>query len=155
MEFRRLFDRADRLLVGWMAHTGVRTLRFALAVVFIWFGALKIVGASPAAALVARTVYWADPSWFLPLLGWWEVLIGVCFLHRSLIRFGIALLAPQMVGTFLPLFLLPDATFQAGRVLIPTLEGQYIIKNLVIIAAAIMVGATLRGDAHTQKKVSC
>lgn len=135
--------RLDRRIAAWMADHGVLLARLSLAVVFIWFGALKPLGTSPANDLVARTVYWVDPGWFIPFLGWWEVLIGVCMLWRPLIRVSIALLVLQMPGTFLPLILLPDVCF-AHVPWAPSLEGQYIIKNLVLISAAIVVGGTVR-----------
>jgi uncharacterized membrane protein YphA (DoxX/SURF4 family) len=127
-----------------MADLGVPVLRFALAVVFVWFGALKIVGTSPAAELVEQTVYFLPPEVFVPVLGVWEVLIGLCFLYRPLIRVGIFLLALQMPGTFLPIVLLPEAVFTSFPFGL-TVEGQYIIKNLVIIGAALVVGGTVRG----------
>jgi uncharacterized membrane protein YkgB len=138
----------DARLAAWMARNGVFLLRIALAVVFIWFGALKLLGASPATELVTRTVYWFDPKWFIPVLAVWEVLIGLCMLWRPLIRVSIGLLALQMPGTFLPLILLRTTCFTHFP-WAPTLEGQYIIKNLVLIAAAIVVGGTVnrRTDA--------
>jgi uncharacterized membrane protein YkgB len=148
--WRRRADVYDRTLAGAMRVLGIPFLRFSIAVVFIWFGGLKIVGYSPATDLATRTVYWVDPSWFVPFLGWWEVIIGLCFLHHAFIRVGIALLAPQMAGTFLPLIILPDVTFQAGNFLLPTLEGQYIIKNLVIIGAAFVIGASVRTERANQ-----
>ena len=81
------------------------------------------------------------------IIGWWEVAIGITFLFRRTIRLAIALLALQMVGTFMPLILLPAVTFQAGLLPYgPTMEGQYIIKNLLIISAALVVGGTVRGS---------
>jgi uncharacterized membrane protein YkgB len=139
-------DRIDRRIAEWMRTHAVTLLRVSLAIVFIWFGALKIVGNSPAIELVTKTVYWADPKWFVPLLGWWEVLIGACMLWRPLIRASIGLLALQMPGTFLPLVLLPHVCF-AVIPWVPTLEGQYIIKNLVLISAAMAVGGTVRSAA--------
>jgi len=118
-------------------------LQFGLGVVFIWFGALKIFGVSPAGDLVAATVYVVPPELFVPVLGVWEVLIGVCLLYKPLIRLGILLLAVQMPGTFLPLVLLPDVAFVTFPHAL-TVEGQYIIKNLVIIGAALVVGSTVR-----------
>ena len=135
----------DKAIASWMAVRGVFFLRISLAVVFIWFGALKPFGVSPADDLVAKTVYWVDPEWFLPVLGVWEVLIGICMLWRPLIRVSIALRALQMPGTFLPLVILPDVCF-VHIPWAPTLEGQYIIKNLVLISAAIVIGGTLRGN---------
>jgi|TARA_Y100000310_G_scaffold345439_1_gene465035 uncharacterized membrane protein YkgB len=138
-------DGIDKRITKWFSVYGIATLRFSIAVVFIWFGALKIFAFSPASGLVAKTIYWFDSSWFVPFLGYWEVTIGLCFLFRPLIRAGIALLAPQMLGTFLPLVLLPEIVFN-GSIFLPTLEGQYIIKNIVIIAAAMAIGATVRKD---------
>ncbi|MCK6476310.1 MAG: hypothetical protein L6Q35_05720 [Phycisphaerales bacterium] len=142
--------RIDEQISRWMAAHAIFFLRISLAVVFIWFGALKPLGASPANDLVARTVYWADPRWFLPVLGYWEVLIGVCMLWRPLIRLSIFLLALQMPGTFLPLVLLPDVCF-VHFPWAPSLEGQYIIKNLVLIAGAIAVGGTVRARSMPLK----
>lgn len=139
-------DRMDRRIAGWMRHNGPFLTRVALAVVFIWFGILKPLGWSVANELVTRTVYWVDPGWFIPLLGWWEVAIGVCMLFRPLLRLAILLLFLQMPGTFLPLVLLPHVCF-VSIPLVPSLEGQYIIKNLVLISAAIVVGGTVREKA--------
>lgn len=137
------FDRIDRAIAGWMGRYGIELLRISLGVIFIWFGALKPFGMSPAQDLVARTVYVVDADWFVPFLGWWEVAIGVGLLIRPLIRPAIALLFLQMPGTFLPLVLLPGVCFTAAPFGL-TLEGQYIIKNLILISAALVVGGTVR-----------
>jgi uncharacterized membrane protein YkgB len=76
----------------------------------------------------------------LSIIGWWEVLIGLTFLFRNTTRIAIGLLFLQMLGTFMPLLFLPEITFQNGNYLLPTLEGQYIIKNVMIISAALVVG---------------
>ena len=134
-----------------MSRWGVAVLRLALAVIFVWFGLLKPLGLSPAEPLVLATVDSLPvfrPATWLILIGWWEVVIGVTFLHPATIRIAIALLALQMVGTFLPLVLLPEVTFQSGRVPYGlTMEGQYIIKNLLVIAAAMVIGGTVRRPA--------
>lgn len=142
-EIQQSVDRIDRRIAGWMRRNGPLLARVALAIVFIWFGILKPLGKSTANDLVTRTIYWVDPAWFIPLLGWWEVAIGVCMLIRPLLRLAILLLFLQMPGTFLPLVLLPSVCFDSVP-FVPTLEGQYIIKNLVLIAAAIVVGGTVR-----------
>ena len=121
-----------------MRRWGVLALRVSLGVIFIWFGMLKPLGLSPAAPLVLATVRWLplfNAEVWLIVIGWWEVLIGLTMLFRKTIRVAIALLALQMVGTFMPLILLPEVTFQAGHFPYgPTMEGQYIIKNLLIIS---------------------
>jgi len=144
---RGVISRIDRRISGWMRSHGAMLLRASLAVVFIWFGLLKPLGASPANEIVARTVYWVDPDWFIPFLGWWEVAIGVGLLVRPLIRLAILLLFLQMPGTLLPLLLLPEVCFTHVP-WAPTLEGQYIIKNLVLISAAIVVGGTVRENSR-------
>lgn len=133
----------DARIAATMRRNGPLLVRLSIAIVFIWFGILKPFQLSSADELVRRTVYWVDPNWFIPLLGWWEVAIGVCMLIRPLLRVAILLLFLQMPGTFLPLILLPE-TCWARVPYVPTLEGQYIIKNLVLISAAIVVGGTVR-----------
>ncbi|ELY43838.1 DoxX family protein [Natronorubrum sulfidifaciens] len=145
VETIRRAEAVDRAIADWMGRWGLPTLRIALGIVFIWFGGLKVFGVSPAAELVAATVYVVPPELFVPILGIWEVLIGICLLYRPLVRLGILLLFLQMPGTFLPLVLLPEVTFTT----IPyglTVEGQYIVKNLVIIGAALVVGSTVREE---------
>lgn len=143
-------DEIDRRIAGFMRVWGTPALRYSLAVIFILFGILKPLGLSPAERLVRATTAWmpllGGEGW-VQLVGWFEVAIGVTFLFRRTIRIGVALLALQMVGTFLPLVVLPDVVFQTGRVpYAPTMEGQYIIKNLLIISAALVVGGTVRRE---------
>jgi len=147
------FWELDRHIAGFMTKYGVVSLRWADGVVFIWFGALKLFpGMSPAEELVKNTVYFFDPGWFFPLLGVWEMLIGLFLLIRPLIRVAILLLFLQMPGTFLPLVLLPDVCFTAFPFGL-TLEGQYIVKNLVIISAALVVGGTVRENPDSHRKL--
>ncbi|MBK8551126.1 MAG: hypothetical protein IPL53_08750 [Ignavibacteria bacterium] len=131
-----------------MNRHGVKALQISLTIIFIWFGFLKILGISPAAQLVKATVTWMpffNTDEWVKIIGGWEMLIGVCFLFKKTIRIAIALLAMQMVGTFMPLVLLPGITFQPGMIpYAPTIEGQYIIKNLLIISAALVIGGTVR-----------
>jgi uncharacterized membrane protein YkgB len=144
----RRFDVLDRRIAGFMRRWGLPALRISLALVFIWFGILKPFGLSAAEGLVLATVDWMPvfrATTWLAIIGWWEVAIGATFLFRQTLRIAIALLFLQMVGTFMPLVMLPEVTFQAGRIpYAPTLEGQYIIKNLVMIAAALVIGGTVR-----------
>ncbi len=133
----------DRQIAGVMEKYGFVVLRISIAIIFIWFGLLKPLGISPAEGLVRATVYWVDPDLFVPFLGWWEVAIGVTLLFRPLIRIAILLLFLQIPGTFLPLVLLPDVTFTHFPYGLTT-EGQYIIKNLVIIGAALVIGGRVR-----------
>jgi len=137
------FNKIDKRITSWMKDSGLLILRYSLAVIFIWFGILKPLGLSPAYELVSNTIYWFSPSWFVPLLGWWEVAIGVSLLYKPFIRLGILLMFIQMIGTFLPFILLPSVVF-GDNFFSLTLEGQYIIKNIVLIAAAIIIGSHVR-----------
>lgn len=132
----------DRVIIQTLNRISLPALRISLGIIFIWFGALKPLGNSPANDVITKTVYWFNPDIFIPILGIWEMAIGLCLLYTPLIRVGLFLLALQMPGTFLPLILLPEVCF----VNFPfdlTLEGQYIVKNLVLIGAAMVVGGRL------------
>ncbi len=139
------FQKIDRRIAGWMRRYGTVLLRYSLGVVFVWFGALKLVGMSPAEELVKSTVYFFPPDVFYPILGWWEVAIGIGLMFRPLLRIAILLLLLQMPGTMLPMLILPDAVWNSFPFGL-TLEGQYMIKNLVLISAALVVGGTVRQD---------
>ncbi len=140
----RTYDELDIFITKFMSKWGITFLRYSLGLIYIWFGILKPFGLSPAQELVENTVYWFDnPKTFVPILGWWEVVIGLTMCIRPLIRVSIFLLFIQMPGTFLPLILLPEVCFNNFPFGL-TLEGQYIIKNLIIISAALVVGSTVR-----------
>ncbi|HSR88641.1 MAG TPA: hypothetical protein VLL07_06775 [Pontiella sp.] len=140
----------DREIRNRMRRLGEPAIRVSLFIIFFWFGILKPLGMSAAAALVLKTVDWMpllSPQQWLSVIGWWEVAIGVCFLFRRTNRAAIALLFLQMTGTFMPLFILPEITFQPGGIpFLPTLEGQYIMKNIIIISAALVIGGNLGSD---------
>lgn len=121
-----------------LEKSGIDLMRIMLAIIFIWFGALKMVGMSPAQMLVEKTVYWFPPKIFVPFLGFWEVAIGFGLIIKRLIPYSIILLLFHMVGTFLPMFILTKVCYDAFP-FCPSLEGQYIIKNLVLIAGALSV----------------
>jgi uncharacterized membrane protein YkgB len=140
----------DIRITTWMATHGITLTRIALGVVFLWFGAIKFVpGWSPAEELAGRTIeritFGAVPAEVgVPILAAWESLIGIGLLAGRFLRVTLLLLFAQMPGTLLPLVLFPAETFTAFPYA-PTMEGQYIIKNVVLIGAAIVVGATVRG----------
>jgi uncharacterized membrane protein YkgB len=144
-----IFDRIDLRITRWMARYSLDVLRLALGVIFIWFGVLKYFpGLSPAEELVRNTIYFFDPDFVIPVLATWEVVIGIGFLSgfftTKLQRATILLLFMQMVGAGLPLIVLPEVVW-TNFPFVLTLEGQYIIKNLVIIGSALVLGATVRG----------
>ncbi len=119
---------------------------FALFVVFVWFGSLKFFDLSPANPLVEsllkETLPFISFKAFIMFLGAWEVLIGLLFIIPKMEKVALILLIPHMITTIMPLFLLPDIAWQGF--LVPTLEGQYIIKNIVIIGLAASMFADLK-----------
>jgi len=140
----------DVRITAALARLGVPVLRIGLGVVFLWFGVLKFFpGASPAETLAARTIEVLSgglirPDISLPILATWESLIGLGLLAGRFMRATLLLLVVQMLGTLTPLLIFPGETFTTFP-FAPTLEGQYIIKNVVLIGAAMVVGATVRG----------
>ena len=159
LTLRRQFDRIDRRITTWMADHGLLLMRLALGIVFLWFGGLKLFpGASPAEQLAGRTIETltgglVPRATALPVLAVWEVAIGVGLLAGRWMRVTLLLLFVQMLGTITPLVLIPSETFTTFP-LAPTLEGQYIIKNVVLVAAAIVLGATVRGGELTAEPVT-
>ncbi len=118
-------------------------VRIPLFIIFFWFGLLKVLKMSPATELIIDTVFWMPiltPEDWVIVIGYWEMAIGLCFLNKKTTLIAVILMFLQMTGTFLPLVILPEITFQNSNFLLPTLEGQYIIKNIIIITAALIIG---------------
>jgi len=153
------YHKIDQIVAGYMNRWGLPAIRFSFAIIFFWFGILKPLGVSPAEPLLKATVAWLPfigPEIWLDLIGWWEMVIGLCFLSKITTRIAIPLLFLQMFGTFLPLVFLPEITFQNGNYLMPTMEGQYIIKNLMIISAAFVIGGSFYhkpSEVERQEKI--
>lgn len=143
---RSLFDTVDPKIIAFAQTINVPLTRFALFAVYFWFGLLKIIDVSPANPLVAslleRTLPFISFPTFIYWLGLYEMLIGVLFLIPKTTRGAVLLTAIHMVLTTGPLVLLPSVTWQG--LMIPTLEGQYIIKNLLIIAAIVTLAADVK-----------
>jgi uncharacterized membrane protein YkgB len=151
---RLLFDRFDRQLTTWMAAHGITLLRLSIGIIYVWFGALKLIpGASPAESLIRETLYFLPLNFFIPFLALWEVVIGLGFLTGKFMRLIILLMLLQIIGAISPIFLNPQAVFVTFPFIL-TLEGQYIVKNVVLIAAAIVVGATVRGGQLTNEPLA-
>jgi len=147
---RESFHKTDIAITRWMASRGLFFLRVSIGLIFLWFGALKFFeGLSPAedlATVTIRTITFGLISDKVILFGLaiWEVLIGIGLLFRIFIRETLLLLFLQMIGTFMPVFLFPGLVFNIFPYSL-TMEGQYIIKNLVVVSAGIVIGATVRG----------
>lgn len=149
-QVEKMFDRVDARITRWMARYGLILLRVSVGIVFLWFGILKFVpGLSPAQDLAIRTTNiltfgLVPPATSILLLAAWETIIGMGLLFGIFMRATLLLLFIQMLGTMTPLLFFPNEVFTHFPYA-PTLEGQYIIKNMVIISAGIVLGATVRG----------
>jgi len=141
---RRPLDRVDAAVAGGMEAHGITILRVAVAIVFIWFGALKVAGQSPVEDLVTDTVYWVDADFFITFLGIWEIAIGIGLLLGVALRLVLLLFFAQMLGTFLTVLIHPGRVFEDSNPLLLTVTGEFIVKNLVLIAAGIVIGSTVR-----------
>lgn len=128
-------------------------LRLSLALVFIWFGALKVAGKSPVFALIAATLPWVNPHFVVPALGVVEIMLGIglIFLSRAR-RLVLLVLTGHLLGTFLTFVDAPGWVFQNGNPLMLTASGEFVLKNLVLISSAlVLVG--LCGNLERQPDV--
>ena len=143
---KEILNKLDSRFIKIMKSASIPSIRLSFGVIFIWFGILKPLGLSSAEGLLKATVIWlpfGSPEMWLIIIGLWEVVIGVFFFFKRTTRIAIVLLFLHMAGTFMPLIVLSEVTFQSNNILLPTLEGQYIIKNLMIISAALVLGGEI------------
>jgi len=152
------FDRIDARISGWMARHGIRILRVSLGLIFLWFGVLKFFpGLSPAEGLAERTIATltggvVPAQVALLVLAVWETAIGLGLIAGRLLRTVLLLLFVQMVGTTAPVLLFPGDVFVSFPFAL-TMEGQYIVKNLVLVSAGLVIGATVRGGRMVSEVV--
>lgn len=146
---RTAFSAIDRRITHWLAEHGLTLLRISIGVIFVWFGVLKFwPGLSPADQLATETIDLLSFGLITEdlarvLLAILETTIGLGLVSGKFMRATLLLLVFQMLGAATPLLLLPDVTW--ASMFVPTLEGQYILKNVVLVSAALTIGATVRG----------
>ncbi|WP_419701680.1 hypothetical protein [Mucilaginibacter sp. NFX135] len=146
----------ESTMVKWKVKNGLNILRVSLGIVFIWFGAIKFFhGLSAAEVIAGKTIYkltfgLVKPIVALPVLACWECTIGLGLICKRWLSFTLLLLYFQMAGTMLPLFFFPHDTWTVN-IFVPTLLGQYIIKNLVLLSAGVVIGATVQGACLMEK----
>jgi uncharacterized membrane protein YphA (DoxX/SURF4 family) len=143
------FQVVDRRVTHWLAEHGLTLLRISIGLVFVWFGVLKFwPGLSPADQLATETIDLLSFGLITEnlarvQLAILETAIGIALIAGRFLRLTLLLLVGQMIGAVTPLFLFPELTW--SHLLVPTLEGQYILKNIVLVSAALTIGATVRG----------
>jgi len=142
---KKLLQKFDSNVIRHLQTWEIPLARLAIFVVYFWFGLLKFLDLSPAASLVEalfqKIIWFMSFQTFYFVFSLAEMAIGIIFLIRGLERLAIFLLGLHLITTVLPLFFLPEITWQGF--LIPSLEGQYIIKNVLIVVAAVVVGSKL------------
>jgi uncharacterized membrane protein YkgB len=126
--------------INFMDGHGIFLLRISLAIVYIWFGALKIAGVSPVSDLIRSTYPSFPEPFFITFLGIWEVVIGIGLLFKFFLRLTLLLLWLQIAGIFLGCILVPYLYFAYQNPLLLGVNGEFVIKNLVLVAASIVVG---------------
>ena len=130
----------DALFIDRMRRFGTPMLRVALGLIFLWFGLLKIFGVSPVVELIGSTYSFLPQEQFILFVGIWEAAIGIGLICKFALRATLALLWLQMSGTFVALVLSPDIFFTNSNPLLLTLEGEFVMKNIVLITASLVIG---------------
>ncbi len=129
----------DALLLTFLRRWSIPALRLALGLIFIWFGALKIFGSSPVMLLIQETFTFLPIHLFVLILGGWEMLIGLGIILKRALRCVLILLGTHLIGTFVALWLNPNHFFVQGFPLVLTADGEFVMKNLVFIAATLVI----------------
>jgi putative oxidoreductase len=148
----RSFSVLEQAFVRFAGRHGLLIVRLSLGLVFVWFGALKVCGVSPVAGLVAKVLFALPPRYGLPLLGWTEIVVGLSLVSRVGLRATMWIFFAHMSGTFLVLLLYPDLAFQGSNPLVLTTLGEFVVKNVVLMAAGLAVVSTSLSRTSTEPR---
>ena len=141
-------DQLDRQFILFFRRHSISILRYASGLVFVWFGALKLVGQSPVAELIGNTYPFLPQREFMLALGMWEALIGLGLIFKISLRATLILLWLQMSGVFFAAVLAPQVFFVGRNPFLLTLEGEFLAKNLVLVAASLVVAGYEIGERN-------
>lgn len=139
---RKKIEHLDLHLTRRAKALGHRAERFLIGAIFVWFGLLKLFGELSATSIIAKSVYWWEADTVVPLLGAWELIMGLCLFFRSTIRVSIALFFVRLPGTLLALVYHWEECF-AESILVPTIQGQYLLKEFTLVGAALVIASTV------------
>jgi uncharacterized membrane protein YphA (DoxX/SURF4 family) len=139
-------EKIDRRATHVMEQSAIPMLRIAVGITYLWFGLLKVFGVSPVSDLVGKMSFGLPKGFFVKMMGIWETALGVALLFRLALRFTLLLYFVQLAGTFTVFIAHPRETFRSGNPLLLTRTGEFIVKNLVLLAAGVAVGSTARHD---------
>jgi putative oxidoreductase len=129
----------DEFILNLLRRWSITALRLALGSIFLWFGALKVFGSSPVAALVQETYSFMPVSIFVLVLGVWEMIIGVGIILKRALRWVLILLGVHLLGTFTAILFNPNIFFVQGVPFCLTVDGEFVIKNVVLMTAALVI----------------
>ena len=130
----------DGSVVAALQRWSIPALRLALGLIFLWFGALKVFGVSPVTPLLKQTLSFLALPTFTILLGVWEMVIGIGLLLKLALRYTLFLLCLHLAGTFIAISLAPSLFFLHSNPLLLTANGEFVLKNLVLLTAGLVIG---------------
>jgi putative oxidoreductase len=142
-EFREKALSFDKMMIDKMHAWGIPILRVSVAIIFLWYGILKCSGLSPVEALVRNTYGFMPYPAFFYVLAIFEIFIGLGLLFKIKLRLTLVLLWGQLLGTFFSFFLAPSTFLQSSNPLLLTMEGEFVMKNIVLFASGIVIGGYL------------
>ena len=135
-----LISNLDELLITALHRWSIPALRVSLGLVFIWFGALKTFGVSPVVGIIQQTYTFLPIHLLVLILGGWETLIGICMISKRVLRCALILMCIHLTGTFLAVYLAPGHFFVQKIPFLLTADGEFVMKNIVLMAAALVIG---------------
>lgn len=152
MWYKKMTDIDQKIFRAFNKY-GHKAHRLSLGFIFIWYGLLKPFGAKTTTSLLAHTTYFFPPEFVLPVLGWWEVAIGICLIYTPLVKYSIILQLIRIPGTILAFFIHPEVCF-VQIPFVPSPEGQYLIKDIVILFAGIAIAGTVHNEKDSMQDIS-
>jgi uncharacterized membrane protein YkgB len=120
-------------------EVGLPLLRWSLGIIYMWYGILKVIGRSPVADVVAKSLAPLPGRLTVPLMGILEIVIGSGFLTQKTGRLALPFMFLHIAGTFSFFLRRPEESFQGGNPLLLTLKGQFIIKNLLVAVVGFVI----------------
>lgn len=143
MIWQRYLDWEKKVSLFFQSRS-ISFLRFSMGLIYLWYGSLKIFQFDPNEIdfLIRSSTDWIGLPYLVEVIGIWEVFIGVCFLWKRFLRWGLLLFFFHFPGTLLPLFLSPETAFSTPPFAL-TIEGKYICKNIILLASAFVLVSSL------------
>lgn len=130
----------DASIVAALRRWSIPALRLALGLIFVWFGALKVFGVSPVTPLLKETYTFMALPAFTIILGVWEIVVGIGLVFKLALRPTLFLLCLHLAGTFVAIWLAPSLFFLHRNPLVLTANGEFVLKNLVLLTAGLVIG---------------